>query len=218
MTLESTPQDATHWSTRSLAAASGRSRSTVNRIWRALCPAAAPHRNLQIIERPAVHREGARYRWVVSEPAGPRSGALRGREVSNPGSGPHAAATSDATGTTGTAHARLCPSRDHVPVRRSRCEHRKRSSANAIAGIAARSFASFWTPSTRPFLKHLGCTSDSGQLRYAQNCFDPTGSPSVPAFMCTLRPPARPDQPGWRALHWRVPTEKANPSWCPSHA
>ena len=35
LTLESTPPDATHWSTRSLAAASGLSRATVHRIWRA---------------------------------------------------------------------------------------------------------------------------------------------------------------------------------------
>jgi transposase len=43
MTLESTPQDATHWSTRSLAQESGLSRSTVNRIWRAF--ALQPHRS-----------------------------------------------------------------------------------------------------------------------------------------------------------------------------
>jgi len=43
MTLESTPQDATHWSTRSLAKESGLSRSTVNRIWRAF--ALQPHRS-----------------------------------------------------------------------------------------------------------------------------------------------------------------------------
>src|SRR2546423_155506 len=43
MTLESTPRDATHWSTRSLAAESGLSRSTVNRIWRAF--ALQPHRS-----------------------------------------------------------------------------------------------------------------------------------------------------------------------------
>lgn len=35
MTLESTPKDATHWSTRSLAKQAGLSRSTVGRIWRA---------------------------------------------------------------------------------------------------------------------------------------------------------------------------------------
>ena len=43
MTLESTPKDATHWSTRSLAKESGLSRSTVGRIWRAL--ALQPHRS-----------------------------------------------------------------------------------------------------------------------------------------------------------------------------
>ena len=34
-TLEETPKDATHWSIRSMAAATGMSRSTVNRIWQA---------------------------------------------------------------------------------------------------------------------------------------------------------------------------------------
>ena len=42
MTLESTPKDATHWSTRSLAKESGLSRSTIGRIWRAF--ALQPHR------------------------------------------------------------------------------------------------------------------------------------------------------------------------------
>jgi len=41
-TLEARPHDATHWSTRSMAKASGLSRSTVNRIWRAF--ALQPHR------------------------------------------------------------------------------------------------------------------------------------------------------------------------------
>jgi transposase len=41
-TLESMPRDATHWSTRSMAAASGLSRPTVHRIWRAF--GLQPHR------------------------------------------------------------------------------------------------------------------------------------------------------------------------------
>jgi len=41
-TLESTPADATHWSTRSMAAESGLSQSTVSRIWRAF--GLRPHR------------------------------------------------------------------------------------------------------------------------------------------------------------------------------
>ena len=43
MTLESTPKNATHWSTRSLAAACGLSSSSVHRVWRAF--ALAPHRS-----------------------------------------------------------------------------------------------------------------------------------------------------------------------------
>jgi len=42
LTLESTPKNATHWSTRSMAEACGLSRSSINRIWRAF--ALAPHR------------------------------------------------------------------------------------------------------------------------------------------------------------------------------
>jgi transposase len=42
LTLESTPPDATHWSTRSLATASGLSRASVHRIWQAF--ALQPHR------------------------------------------------------------------------------------------------------------------------------------------------------------------------------
>ena len=43
MTLESTPKNATHWSTRSLAAACGLSRSSVHRVWQPF--ALAPHRS-----------------------------------------------------------------------------------------------------------------------------------------------------------------------------
>ncbi|WP_234312474.1 helix-turn-helix domain-containing protein, partial [Streptomyces griseus] len=42
-TLEETPKSATHWSTRSTAAATGMSQSTISRIWRAFAP--APHRS-----------------------------------------------------------------------------------------------------------------------------------------------------------------------------
>src|SRR5882672_86744 len=41
-TLESTPRDATHWSTRSMAKAAGLSQSAVARIWKAF--ALQPHR------------------------------------------------------------------------------------------------------------------------------------------------------------------------------
>lgn len=43
LTLETTPRDATHWSTRSMSERSGFSRMTINRIWRAF--ALQPHRS-----------------------------------------------------------------------------------------------------------------------------------------------------------------------------
>lgn len=42
-TLEEKPKSATHWSTRSMAAATGMSQSAISRIWRAF--ALAPHRS-----------------------------------------------------------------------------------------------------------------------------------------------------------------------------
>lgn len=42
LTLETTPEDATHWSTRSMAARTGMSQSAISRIWRAF--ALQPHR------------------------------------------------------------------------------------------------------------------------------------------------------------------------------
>ncbi len=41
-TLEASPRDATHWSTRSMAAHLGMSQSTVSRVWRAF--GLAPHK------------------------------------------------------------------------------------------------------------------------------------------------------------------------------
>lgn len=43
LTLESVPKDATHWSTRALAARTGLSQSTISRVWRAF--ALKPHRS-----------------------------------------------------------------------------------------------------------------------------------------------------------------------------
>jgi transposase len=43
LTLESTPRDATHWSTRSMAAKAGLSQTAISRIWRAF--SLQPHRS-----------------------------------------------------------------------------------------------------------------------------------------------------------------------------
>lgn len=62
-------------------------------------PAAAPHGDLQALDRPAVHRKGARRRGALHGPAGAGGRALRGREVADPGARPHPADTSAASGT-----------------------------------------------------------------------------------------------------------------------
>jgi transposase len=72
-TLETMPAAATHWSTRSMAKATGV--STVYRIWRAF--SLQPERDLQAVHRPAVRRQGPRHRRPLSRPAGSRAGALR---------------------------------------------------------------------------------------------------------------------------------------------
>jgi len=79
-TLEETPANATHWSTRSMAAATGMSQSAVSRIWRAF--ALKPHLvdefklspDPQFIEKVRDHRR------VVSEPARRGGRVVRRRE------------------------------------------------------------------------------------------------------------------------------------------
>ena len=63
-TLETTLADATHWSTRSLAAELGMSQSAVSRIWRAFGLRRAG-RQLEAAARIAVHRQGPRRRRTV---------------------------------------------------------------------------------------------------------------------------------------------------------
>ena len=77
-TLESTPANATHWSTRSLAAELGLSQSAVSRIWRAF--ALAPHRqdSWKLSRDPLFIEQGPRRRRPVPEPARARRGLVRG--------------------------------------------------------------------------------------------------------------------------------------------
>ncbi|MFE2705353.1 helix-turn-helix domain-containing protein [Streptomyces mirabilis] len=51
-TLGETPKDATGWSTRSMAAATGMSQSALSRIWRPFAVAAAPGRDVEAVEDP----------------------------------------------------------------------------------------------------------------------------------------------------------------------
>ena len=88
-TLESKPRGATHWSVRSMARASGLSRMTVSRVWKAF--GLQPHRteSFKLSPDPLLIDK---VRDVVGLYMNPPDHALVlvcGREVSNPGSRPH---------------------------------------------------------------------------------------------------------------------------------
>ena len=67
-TLNQTPRDATHWSTRSLAKKLGLSQSTVSRVWRTFGP--QPHRSESFKLRiGSEHRTGAVLRFALAKRA-----------------------------------------------------------------------------------------------------------------------------------------------------
>src|SRR6202047_249647 len=61
-----------------------------------LCAAAASSRGLQAFQRPAVHRESARYRRALPPSARPCAGVVRRREEPDPGTRSQSAAVADA--------------------------------------------------------------------------------------------------------------------------
>ena len=91
LTLEATPKDATHWSTRSMARRSGLSPQHREPHLACLRAATPPHRDLQAVGGPPLHREGAGYCGALPQPAGPGAGLVRGREVPDPSPRPHQA-------------------------------------------------------------------------------------------------------------------------------
>jgi transposase len=121
-TLEATPANATHWSTRSMAAACGLSPATGQRVWRAF--GLKPHRveTFKLSADPvgggaANHRQGARHRRALPRPAGPGLGPVRRREDRNPGGRAHPAGAADAARPAGAAHLGLHPPRHVLAVR-----------------------------------------------------------------------------------------------------
>jgi len=87
-TLEETPSDATHWSTRRMAEAVGISASSVSKIWRAF--GLKPHRSrrLQDLPDPLFVGEGPRSGGIVYEPPGRSRGAMCRSQVPDTGPGP----------------------------------------------------------------------------------------------------------------------------------
>ena len=98
LTLETTPRDATHWSTRSMAQKSGPEPHHGQPHLARLRTATSPHRNLQAVGGPPLHREGSGHCGALPQPAGPGVGTVRGRKVPDPSPGPHQAALASAPG------------------------------------------------------------------------------------------------------------------------
>jgi transposase len=85
-TLESAPPDATHWSTRDLAAKYGISHTTVGEIWRAFGLKPWRQDSFKVSPRPRPGGEDPRSGRPVHEPAGPGGGVRHRRETSDPSS------------------------------------------------------------------------------------------------------------------------------------
>ena len=80
-TLESRPEDATHWSTRSMAREAGVTAGCGDADLARVRAAAPPPGDLEALQGPAVHREGPRHLRPVPQPARTRGGAVRGRKI-----------------------------------------------------------------------------------------------------------------------------------------
>ena len=76
-TTQDKPLNATHWSTRSMAAAAGVSDSSILRIWRPW-PQATPDRFLQAQQRSRIQRQARSNRWALPCTAGSGHRPMRG--------------------------------------------------------------------------------------------------------------------------------------------
>ena len=105
-TLETAPRDATHWSTRSMAAAQrAEPQRRVSRIWRAFQDCSHTARRPSSCRRTPSSVEKVSGRCgAIPESTGSGVGPVRGREVPDPGVGSHPSAIAHAPGTSGTAH------------------------------------------------------------------------------------------------------------------
>jgi transposase len=106
-TLESAPKDATHWSTRSLAAKLGVSQNSVWRTWQAF--GLQPHRQekFKLSTDPLFVEKVYDICGLYLNPARARGGLVHGREEPDPSAGPHRADPADASRHTATRHPRL---------------------------------------------------------------------------------------------------------------
>ena len=140
-TLETKPPDgSTHWSCRSMADATGVSKSTVHRIWTAFN--IQPHRqkHFKLSTDPFF---AEKVRDIVGLYLNPPDNAMVlcvDEEEPDPGAGANPASAAPWARIRRRRHAWLHPSRYHQPLCRPGRGHRARSSPSASRGIVTRSF------------------------------------------------------------------------------
>ena len=157
-TIEETPPEATHWSTRSLARRVGVSRGDGRPDLAGVRVEAAPGRDVQDLDRPAVRREGQRRGRALSRPARASARALRRREEPDPGARPLPAGAADPARDTGQDEPRLQAQRHHQPVRRARSRQRQGDRRLCTPATARSSSRSSSTNSTRRCRPSSTCT------------------------------------------------------------
>jgi transposase len=106
-TLESAPPDATHWSTRSLAAKHGISHTTVREIWQAFGLKPWREDSFKVSPDPDLVEKGPRPGRALHEPAGGGRGVRRRRKTPDPGAQPHRTDLAHVAHDPGPGHPRL---------------------------------------------------------------------------------------------------------------
>jgi transposase len=95
---EPPPGEATHWTVRAMARASGVSPAKVHQIWQAAGPGAASTAALQAVQRSGVRGQGRGRGRPLHGPAQARDRPVDRRKIADPSPGPHPAGPADEAG------------------------------------------------------------------------------------------------------------------------
>ena len=187
-TLHTTPANATHWSTRTMARARGLSQPTIRRIWKQHNLKPALDRNVQAQPRQTFCRKAVRRCWALSESARQVSGTVCGRKESNPSSRQDSAGTAIEEGPVRNDDARLQTQWHNYAV----CvpEYARRQSDWGLhAATSASRIHPFFQEDRQRNPVRAQSSPDCGQLRHTQTSactiLAPTTSPFYLHFIPT---------------------------------